>query len=40
MVYSIIFFSIVFSTILVLLCRKRIIDTEHKPEQVEVYDYE
>lgn len=40
MVYSIIFFSIVFCTLLVLLCRKRIIDTEHRPEQVEVYDYE
>ncbi len=40
MVYSIIFFSIVISSLLVLLSRKRIIDTGYKPEQVEVYDYE
>ncbi len=40
MVYSIIFFSIVFSSLLVLLTRKKIIDTDYKPEQVEVYDYE
>lgn len=41
MVYSIIFFSIVICSLLVLLSRKRIIDEEFKPEQMEeVYDYE
>lgn len=41
MVYSIIFFSIVICSILVLLSRKRIIDTDYVPEsQQEVYDYE
>lgn len=40
MVYSIIFSSIVFCSVLVLLCRKRLIDTDYKPEQYEVYDYE
>ena len=40
MAYSIIFFSIILSSMLVLLLRKKIIDTDYKPEQVEVYDYE
>lgn len=40
MVYSIIFSSIVICSVLVLLCRKRLIDTDYKPEQYEVYDYE
>ena len=41
MVYSISFFSIVICSLLVLLSRKRIIDEEFKPEQMEeVYDYE
>ncbi len=41
MVYSIIFFSIVICSLLVLLSRKRIIDEEFKPDQMEeVYDYE
>ncbi len=41
MVYSIIFFSIVICSLLVLLSRKQIIDEEFKPEQMEeVYDYE
>lgn len=41
MVYSIIFFSIIICSLMVLLSRRRIIDTEYKPEQWrEVYDYE
>lgn len=40
MAYSIIFFSIILSSMLVLLLRKKIIDTEYKPEYEEVYDYE
>lgn len=41
MVYSIIFFSIIICSIMVLLSRRRIIDAEYKPEKwEEVYDYE
>ena len=41
MVYSIIFFSIVLCSMLVLLTRKKIINTDYLPEsQQEVYDYE
>ena len=41
MVYSIIFFSIVLCSLLVLISRRNIIDTEYKPEVMEeVYDYE
>ena len=40
MAYSIIFFSIILTSMLVLLLRKKIIDTGYKPEQLEVYDYE
>lgn len=41
-VYSIIFFSIVVCSLLVLLMRRQIIDKDYKPEDVleEVYDYE
>ncbi|MBQ6956112.1 MAG: cation:proton antiporter [Bacteroidales bacterium] len=41
MVYSIIFFSIIICSLMVLLSRKRIIDEEFKPDEWrEVYDYE
>ena len=41
MVYSIIFFSIVICSLLVLLSRKKIIDEEYKPEyKEEDYDYD
>lgn len=41
MVYSIIFFSIIICSLMVLLSRRRIIDAEYKPEKwEEVYDYE
>ena len=41
MVYSIIFFSIIICSLMVLLSRRRIIDSEYKPEKwEEVYDYE
>lgn len=41
MVYSIIFFSIMLSSLLVLISRKKIIDDEYKPEEPqELYDYE
>lgn len=41
MVYSIIFFSIIICSIMVLLSRRRILDAEYKPEKwEEVYDYE
>lgn len=41
MVYSIIFFSIIICSLMVLLSRRRIIDAEYKPENwEEVYDYE
>lgn len=40
MVYSVIFFSIVICSALVLILRKRIIDSDFRPLQQEVYDYE
>lgn len=41
MVYSIIFFSIIICSLMVIISRKRIIDAEYKPEKwEEVYDYE
>ncbi len=40
MAYSVIFFSILICSLLVLSMRKKIIDNDYKPEQVEVYDYE
>ena len=40
-VYSVIFFSIVLCSLLVLLSRRRIIDRQFSPEEmVEIYDYE
>ena len=41
MVYSIIFFSIIICSLMVVISRKRIIDAEYKPEEWrEEYDYE